>query len=215
MFQETQKIWSLYRITNKINNKVYIGQATDVSKRWSDHRRAVRINNPTQIIHSAMIKYGVDNFEFNIIASCNNINDANEVETLLVKQYESHISTGKGYNISLGGRNAPISEETKQKMSMAKIGKKHPLQHIQNISDALKGKPAHNKGQSRSAEVKNKISESMQRIIFSEDHKNNLSIANTGNKHSEESKQKMRKPKSEETKRKMSEARKRYWANKK
>lgn len=70
MHKENTKIWSIYRITNKINNKNYIGQAISVSRRWSDHRRAVLLNKPTQIIHHAMIKYGLENFEFEIIACC-------------------------------------------------------------------------------------------------------------------------------------------------
>ena len=51
MASEVQKIWSLYKITNKINGKVYIGQAADISKRWHDHRAAAKNNKPTQIIH--------------------------------------------------------------------------------------------------------------------------------------------------------------------
>lgn len=113
---EQAQIWSLYRITNKINGKIYIGQAADLSKRWSDHRRAVRLNKPTQTIHHAMIKYGLDNFEFEIIASCTTQDDANFTETQLVEQYQSHVSTDKGYNVTLGGMNAPKTEAFKQMM---------------------------------------------------------------------------------------------------
>ena len=60
MVQDTQ-IWSLYRITNKINGKIYIGQAQDFKHRWSDHKLAVKNNKPTQAIHHALIKYGLDN----------------------------------------------------------------------------------------------------------------------------------------------------------
>jgi len=112
-----QKIWSLYRITNKINGKIYIGQATNISKRWSDHRAAVQKLKPTQIIHHAMIKYGLDNFEFEVIASCKTQEDANETETELVKQYDSFISNGKGYNATLGGMNAPKTEAWRNHMS--------------------------------------------------------------------------------------------------
>jgi group I intron endonuclease len=113
---ETPTIWSLYRITNKINNKVYIGQAADVFKRWHDHRRAVKLNKPTQVIHHAMIKYGIDNFEFEVIACCKNQDDANYTETELVKQYNSFVKNG-GYNATLGGMNAPKTEEWKKKLS--------------------------------------------------------------------------------------------------
>lgn len=110
-----EKIWHIYKITNLINNKVYIGQASDVSKRWSDHRRAYKLNKPTQIIHHAFIKYGLDNFQFEIISCCKNQEDANDTETTLVSQYDSYISKN-GYNATNGGANAPKTEEWRQKM---------------------------------------------------------------------------------------------------
>jgi group I intron endonuclease len=117
MAHEAQKIWSLYCITNLLNNKVYIGQATNVPKRWSDHRRAGELKKPTQPIHNAIIKYSIDNFKFEVIASCKTQVDANEIETILVKQYDSFISNDKGYNATFGGMNAPKSNEWKAHMS--------------------------------------------------------------------------------------------------
>jgi group I intron endonuclease len=110
------QIWSLYRIINLTNGKVYIGQAADVSKRWHDHRRAVRLNKPTQIVHHAMIKHGLDNFVFEVIACCKTQDDANETETELVKQYNTYAPNGYGYNATLGGMNAPKTEVWRQQM---------------------------------------------------------------------------------------------------
>lgn len=64
-----------------------------------------------------MKKYGVENFIFEVIAACKSQDDANELETLLVEQYQSHISTGNGYNVSAGGSNAPKTEQWKQQLS--------------------------------------------------------------------------------------------------
>jgi len=108
-------IWFLYRITNLINNKVYIGQAADISKRWSTHRRAFKLNKPTQAIHHALIKYGLNNFIFETIACCKGQHNANDLETELVKQYDTFI--GRGYNATLGGMNAPKSDVWKAHMS--------------------------------------------------------------------------------------------------
>ena len=58
----------------------------------------------------------MENFTFEVIASCKTQDDANYIETELVKQYDSYISTNKGYNVTLGGMNAPKSEEFKQMM---------------------------------------------------------------------------------------------------
>lgn len=149
MTNEAHKIWSLYRLTNLINGKVYIGQATDISKRWSDHRRATELNKPTQIIHHAMIKHGLDNFSFEIIACCKTQDDANELETILVAQYNSFVSNGEGYNATLGGMNAPKSEEWRTYMStimgskakawMSIESPEHKKNRYQKVSNALKG----------------------------------------------------------------------------
>lgn len=208
------KIFYLYKIVNTKNNKIYIGQTVQPEKRWYQHKYESAKAKPSTTIAYSIKKYGNDVFEFEVIACCLKQEDANETETLLVKQYKSHVSTGRGYNVSLGGRSTPISDETKHKMSIVKMGKKLSVQHVQNISKALKGKAAHNKGNSILDETKKKISTSMQGIIFSEEHRSNLSKANYGKKKSEETKQKMRKPKSDEHKKKMSEARKRYLENK-
>ncbi len=91
----------LYKITNLINNKLYIGQTIQPTKRWYDHRNAAA--RPVQIISRAIHKYGAHNFIFEVIATSKTQEDANLIEILLIQQYESHISTGKGYNTSLGG----------------------------------------------------------------------------------------------------------------
>lgn len=106
----------LYRITNLVNNKIYIGQAKDYNQRWRQHKQEAKREIPRMIVNVAMKKYGLDNFIFEIIATCKTQEDANQTETLLVSQYESHISTGKGYNVSNGGMNAPKTEAFKQQM---------------------------------------------------------------------------------------------------
>lgn len=114
-------MWTIYKITNLINQKTYIGQAINVSKRWSDHRAAAIHNHPVQPIHYALIKYGLENFDFEAIASCKTQDDANFIETELVKQYNSYIEDGKGYNATLGGMNAPKSEKWKAHMRIVMI----------------------------------------------------------------------------------------------
>jgi group I intron endonuclease len=122
----------LYRIHCLINQKNYIGQTINITNRWSQHKTAVRNNKPTQVIHHALIKHGIENFVFEHIASCMTQDQANELETELVSQYESHISTGKGYNNTRGGFNAPKTDEWKAHMSEVmkqwhKDGKQPPM----------------------------------------------------------------------------------------
>lgn len=197
---EQAQIWSLYRITNKINGKIYIGQAADLSKRWSDHRRAVRLNKPTQAIHYAMIKYGLDNFEFEIIASCTTQDDANFTETQLVEQYQSHVSTDKGYNVTLGGMNAPKTEEFKQMMrnyhaslsseERAEISRQQSEATFRQIAE--KGHPG--LGTKRTEEQKANISAALKALdkeaIYTDEVRQHMSEAHVGIKDSEETKAK-------------------------
>lgn len=113
----------LYKITNQLNNKIYIGQSNN-GRRWSQHKYFARHPEQTgQHIHNAMAKYGVDNFIFEIIATCRTQVDADEVETILIYQYNSRDKT-IGYNSKIGGidgRKGSQSEETREKIRQATI----------------------------------------------------------------------------------------------
>lgn len=116
MANETPKLFYLYRITNLINNKIYIGQSISPRARWYQHKNDASKDSPPMVITQAIKKYGNENFSFEIIATCKNQDNANDLETILVFQNESHISTGKGYNVSYGGMNAPKTEAWRQQM---------------------------------------------------------------------------------------------------
>jgi len=168
----------IYKITNLVNNKVYIGQTINIKKRWNQHTTAVRKNKPTQIVHHAMIKHGIDNFKFEIIASCLDLDAANDAETIIVSQENSLVP--KGYNASNGGCNSPKTDDIKHKISVAKMGNlsktglKSSEETIEKLRVAATGKKASN-------ETKIKISKSK--------------LGNTsklGKKDSEETKEKKR-----------------------
>jgi len=115
----------IYSITNKINGKQYIGQTVNYERRVIDHKyyskKEIKYRSA---IYDAMKKYGVDNFEFTIIETC----DAEELD---VKEQEwiAKLNTlvPNGYNILNGGKklfdeNNPFygkfhTEETKNKIS--------------------------------------------------------------------------------------------------
>jgi group I intron endonuclease len=122
----------LYKITDALNNKVYIGQTIDNKKRWMQHKAyAKRPDKTGQYIHRAMAKYGVENFSFEIIATCQTQEDADETESLLIIQYNSR-SKDYGYNLMVGGSHGGHSEETKQKQRDATLNQiatqGHPAQ---------------------------------------------------------------------------------------
>ena len=50
----------IYKITNKINGKSYIGQSVNIERRFSEHK--VSSHNPKNLIHKALNKYGIENW---------------------------------------------------------------------------------------------------------------------------------------------------------
>lgn len=63
-------MFTVYQILNKVNNKSYIGSSIHVEKRWRQHINCSKnINDPhyTYPLYQAFRKYGLDNFEFNIL----------------------------------------------------------------------------------------------------------------------------------------------------
>ena len=88
----------IYKITNLINGKMYIGQTSrSVETRWKEHLR----NKDECPIHVAMQKYGIENFNIETLEECeNDLLDAKEVEYIQKYQsYNGHI----GYNATKGG----------------------------------------------------------------------------------------------------------------
>lgn len=114
----------IYKITNCITNKVYIGQSKNPSIRWSQHKIESRKETPQMVINKSMKKHGVNNFIFEVIASCFDMGTANNSETLIIQQENSLIPNG--YNVSMGGSNAPKTEQWKTMMSKKFKGRKCP-----------------------------------------------------------------------------------------
>jgi group I intron endonuclease len=170
----------LYRITDTLNNKVYIGQAVNIQRRWTDHKWNAKQENAIQYISRAMNKYGISNFIFEVIATCRNQDDANEIESILIEQYNSR-NKEYGYNIKPGGNNSPQAEETKEKIRQATI---------KQIAE--KGHPA--QGHKWSDEQKTNLSITLKALdkeaIYTEEVRQRMSEAHIGIKDSEETKQK-------------------------
>ena len=104
----------IYKITNLINNKVYIGQSKNIEQRWAEHKSSKQNIH----LHSAFCKYGLENFKFEIIETPE-IEELNTRERYWINFYDS-TNPNKGYNHTSGGEREPgwvHSEETKQKLS--------------------------------------------------------------------------------------------------
>lgn len=60
----------IYKYTNKINGKIYIGLSSNIEKRYSQHLYCSRQDSPNLSIDIAIKKYGIENFSFEIIELC-------------------------------------------------------------------------------------------------------------------------------------------------
>ena len=97
----------IYKVTNKVNNKSYIGQSIDILRRFKEHHtNPFEENNPANksIFYQAIRKYGIENFSFEILEECS-IEELNEKEEYWIKYYNTYIGweNCQGYNMTIGG----------------------------------------------------------------------------------------------------------------
>jgi len=104
----------IYKITNDINGKIYIGQTIQSTKmRWLGHLHSSK--DKLSAIDSAIKKYGRENFSVQTIDYGNSIDELNEKEIFWIAFLRS--TSPNGYNISSGGFNRFTSDESKRKSS--------------------------------------------------------------------------------------------------
>lgn len=91
---------AIYKITNLLNGKIYIGQTIHPERRWIEHKQKARHEQEKFPIHLAIEKYGEENFSFEVIEWTE---DYDNEERRLIKEYNS--IAPNGYNIGAGGEN--------------------------------------------------------------------------------------------------------------
>ena len=96
----------VYKITNNINNKVYIGITNNYKKRWANEKSYPKSPEKRQIIQEAIHKYGKENFSFELLYSNLSVENACEKEIQLIKEYNCLVPNG--YNVDKGGKNVKI-----------------------------------------------------------------------------------------------------------
>lgn len=98
----TGKQAGIYKITNQINGKVYIGQSVDLHTRLTNHIKAgIGISGTIarQLVHDALFSDGIENFTFEIVEKCEK-EQLNKKEKLWIETYSSD---KYGYNRTAGG----------------------------------------------------------------------------------------------------------------
>lgn len=94
----------IYKITNTLNNKSYIGQSINIEERWKREKsRAFQTNQPDyhSTLSRAFRKYGIQNFTFEILEECTEL-ELDNLEQKYIQLYDTYFS---GYNETLGGQN--------------------------------------------------------------------------------------------------------------
>lgn len=132
----------VYKITNKVTNKIYIGITNQGSgARYRHHWYESRIGEPSPI-HRSMAKYGEDNFTLEIIDFADTYDELKEKEKYWIKQYNS-TDKSIGYNLTEGGDGTfgrKHSEETKEKIRQKALGRKVSEETKRKMSETRLGK---------------------------------------------------------------------------
>jgi group I intron endonuclease len=193
----------IYKATNKINGKIYIGQTINsLRQRKRGHINSALSKHDTSYFHFALRKYGPESFDWEtIVEGPGSLETLNELEKHFIQLYNSF---EKGYNLTLGGNsNAGFkhSEETKKRLSEMNKGKKLSNETKRKMSEFQRSKVVPeetrrrisegHKGLKPSEKTRKKMSESRKgRFVgknsplygkkFSEEHKRKISEAKIG-----------------------------------
>ena len=136
----------IYKITNAVNNKIYIGKTTNsLERRFAEHIGEAKRYQKCLLekrnfgyssqLYPAMIKYGIDKFKIELLAQLDDSVNLEQKEIEFIQNYDS-CNDAVGYNISPGGLGGPLfkghrhSDKTKQLNSLRFKGKKQSAEFI-------------------------------------------------------------------------------------
>ena len=167
----------VYKHTNKVNGKVYIGITCQKPKQRWGNGKGYRENNH---FWNSIKKYGWNKgFDHEILYSGLSQKQAEVLEVSLIAYYDS-TDENKGYNISLGG--GLQSKETRRKISEATKGENNPMYGKTHTEETKQKLSESHKGKHHSEETRQKISESRKGKKLTEETKQKISNNKKGRK---------------------------------
>lgn len=110
----------IYKFTNKVNGKIYIGKTIDWKRRMCKHKSSAK--KPKHYFGRALRKYGFDNFEIEILIDNIPEEKLNELEIEYIRVHKSNNSKF-GYNLTLGGEGCSGYKRTAEQLK--RITKNH------------------------------------------------------------------------------------------
>lgn len=136
-----ENLSGVYKIVNLITNDFYIGSTNKFWERFKSHKSELqRAKSSSRILQNAVIKYGLDNFEFTILEICSNYR---ERECVLIRELSPY------YNIVLESQEKRIiSDDTRKRMSQSQKGRipwnkgKTGLKYKKYITGFKRNKPS-------------------------------------------------------------------------
>lgn len=132
----------LYKHTNQINGKVYIGITNDISRRWRNQGIEYMLHSSnTSRFWNAIQKYGWNNFKHEILISNLTAQEAGKKEIEYIAKYDS-TNRLKGYNIASGGNGGRIWKKHPRGM----LGKHQTEHHRLVMSKQVGNKNPNSKG---------------------------------------------------------------------
>lgn len=160
----------VYKILNKVNNKIYIGQTNKPDWRWRQHVYRAK-NNPHQLISRSISKYGEDNFEFNVIFFSDSREVVNDTEEFFINYFNSK-NLEFGYNVANGGSVGKMSDYLRSKISEGLLdyykthdspikGRNLSESHRKSLSKSAMGKKGTNLGKKFTKEHCERISKAL------------------------------------------------------
>lgn len=142
----------IYKATNIINGKIYIGRTIDFDRRVREHKNHAKKDGGN--FHKDILKFGFDSFVFEVIEECS-VEELDSKEIYYINKFKTEFGEEYLYNICKGGlggcthdicgKNNPMygkhmSEETKKRISEKMRGVKKSDETRKRMSEAMRGK---------------------------------------------------------------------------
>lgn len=112
----------IYKITNTVNNKFYIGSSQNMEKRWIQHKSHLKCQrHHSSYLQNVANKYGIENLVFSVLVYCPK-EDLLQLEQYLMDFYQPQYNISK---LATSCAGVPKSEIHKQRLREANLGKKY------------------------------------------------------------------------------------------
>lgn len=129
--------FSIYLITNKINGMMYVGQTTDfLEQRISQHKSDAKTGKKKTYLYNAINFYEFENFYIDQIDSTKDKNYLNVLEIYWISKLNSLYPNG--YNLTTGGKNHNLCDDSKGKIGNIHRGKKLSNQHVLVLQNKMR-----------------------------------------------------------------------------